>query len=83
MSAQQMVWFLLIGLVAGWLAGMIMKGRGFGFLGDMLIGVLGAVIGGWVFNSVGLIAYGTAGALIMALVGSAVFLGAISLIKRA
>lgn len=83
MTAQQFVWFLLIGLIAGWLSGLIMKGRGFGFLGDMLVGGLGAVIGGWVFSAVGLAAYGTTGALITALVGAVVFLGLISLVKHA
>jgi uncharacterized membrane protein YeaQ/YmgE (transglycosylase-associated protein family) len=42
-----LIWFLLIGLVAGWLAGMIMKGSGFGLIGDLIIGVIGAFLGGF------------------------------------
>ena len=80
---QHIVWVLLIGLVAGWLAGMIMKGRGFGALGDIIVGVVGAVIGNWLFGALGLSAYGTLGAILTALVGAVVFLGLISLIKHA
>ncbi|MBI2884562.1 MAG: GlsB/YeaQ/YmgE family stress response membrane protein [Candidatus Omnitrophica bacterium] len=83
MNATQLVWLLLIGLVAGWLAGLLMKGRGFGALGNILVGIVGAVIGGWLFAAVGLVAYGTAGFLIMAVVGASVLLGLISLVKRA
>jgi uncharacterized membrane protein YeaQ/YmgE (transglycosylase-associated protein family) len=83
MTVGYVVWFLVIGVIAGWLAGMIMKGRGFGLVGNMIVGVLGAVIGGWVFGAIGLVAYGTLGSLIMALIGAVVLLGLISLIKRA
>jgi uncharacterized membrane protein YeaQ/YmgE (transglycosylase-associated protein family) len=44
---MNLVWFLIIGLVAGWLAGSIMKGRGFGLVGNLIVGVLGAVISGY------------------------------------
>ena len=80
---QHIVWVLLIGLVAGWLAGMLMKGRGFGALGDIIVGVVGAVIGSWLFGALGLTAYGTIGTILMSLVGAMVFLGLISLIKHA
>lgn len=43
------VWFILIGIVAGWLAGQIMKGEGFGLLGDLIVGVVGALLGGTCF----------------------------------
>ena len=48
------VWFILVGLVAGWLAGQLMKGGGFGVVGDIIVGVLGALLGGWLFNFLGL-----------------------------
>lgn len=44
--------FLLLGLVAGWLAGMVMRGGGYGIIGDMIVGVLGALVGGWLFSNV-------------------------------
>jgi len=77
------LWFLVVGLVVGWLAGLIMKGRGFGVVGDIVVGVIGAVFGAWLFRVIGLTAYGFAGSLAMALVGSIAFLALISVVKRA
>ena len=77
------LWVLLIGLVVGWLAGLIVKGRGFGIAGDIIVGLIGAVVGRWLFGVLGLAAYGTLGALVMALVGASFLLGLISLIKHA
>jgi uncharacterized membrane protein YeaQ/YmgE (transglycosylase-associated protein family) len=48
---MSLIAFLLLGLVAGWLAGMFMKGGGYGIIGDMVVGVLGAFIGGWLFSA--------------------------------
>ena len=83
MDAQYLVWFLLIGLIAGWLAGVVMKGSGFGVLGDNLVGIIGAVVGGWLFSALGLSAYGTGGALIVSFIGAVVLLGLIRVVKRA
>uniref|UniRef100_UPI003A96D1EB GlsB/YeaQ/YmgE family stress response membrane protein n=1 Tax=Pseudidiomarina sp. TaxID=2081707 RepID=UPI003A96D1EB len=47
------LWFLLVGLIAGWLAGSLVKGGGFGLLGNIVIGVIGALIGGFLFNVLG------------------------------
>ncbi len=77
------VWCLLIGLVAGWLAGLFMKGRGFGMLGDIIVGVVGAIFGGWLFSHIGLVAYGTFGFLLTAFFGAVLLLGLIGVVKRA
>ena len=77
------IWTLLIGLVAGWLAGLFMEGRGFGMLGDIIVGVLGAIVGAWCFSFLGLSAYGMVGLLLMAFFGSIVLLGLIGVVKRA
>jgi len=74
---------LLIGLVAGWLAGLIMKGRGFGFIGDIIVGMVGAVVGNWLFSALNVAAYGAIGAFVTALMGAVVLLGLISLVKHA
>ncbi len=74
-SVRYWVGFLLIGLMVGWVAGMIMKGRGFGIAGDIVVGVLGAVVGGWLFNMLGLTTYGTTGVFITALVGAMALVG--------
>lgn len=57
---MDILWFLLIGLVAGWLAGLITKGSGFGLLGDLVIGVVGALLGGFLFSLIGISAGGVA-----------------------
>src|SRR5882757_8409089 len=53
-EAMSFIWFILIGLVAGWLAGQVMKGGGYGVLGDIIIGVIGALLGGWLFGVLGI-----------------------------
>lgn len=75
--------FLLVGLAAGWLAGRITKGRGFGLWGNLIVGAVGAVLGGFVFRTFGLAAYGTLGGLVMAVVGAIIFLYLVRLIKSA
>jgi len=82
MDLLGLILFLLIGLVAGWLAGKIMKGRGFGPIGDIIIGVVGAVVGGWLFGLVGIQAGGLIGALITATIGAIALLYIVRLIKR-
>ena len=77
------LWFLLIGLAAGWLAGQIMKGGGYGLLGDLIVGVIGAELGGLLFAAVGLSAGGLLGSLIMATVGAVVLIWLVRLVKRA
>ena len=69
-----LIYFLLIGLAAGWLAGKIMKGRSFGLLGNLVVGVIGAVLGGLLFRLVGFAAIGLIGSLITATVGAIVLL---------
>jgi uncharacterized membrane protein YeaQ/YmgE (transglycosylase-associated protein family) len=75
--------FLLIGLIAGWLAGQIVKGGGFGIVGDLVVGVIGALLGGWLFSQFGLLAVGLIGSLAVATLGAIVFLFALHLIKKA
>jgi len=75
---------LAIGAVAGWLAGIIMKGSGFGLIGDIIIGIIGAVVGGYLFSTFGISAGGgILGAIITGTVGAGVLLFVIGLIKRA
>ena len=74
--------FLLIGLAAGWLAGMIMKGRGFGLVGNLVVGVVGSFIGGYLLPVIGLYPAGLLGALITATAGAVVLLFIVSLLKR-
>jgi len=83
MDTRSLLIFLCIGIVAGWLAGKIMRGSGFGLLGDMVVGVIGAWLGGWLFGMLGIATWGLAGTLITALVGALLLLFLIRLFKRA
>lgn len=67
-------WFLLIGLVAGWLAGQFMKGGGFGLLGDLIVGVIGALLGGFLFDLAGIPVGGLFGSLVTATIGAVILL---------
>jgi uncharacterized membrane protein YeaQ/YmgE (transglycosylase-associated protein family) len=82
MDLTSLLIFLAIGAVAGWLAGLILKGRGFGLLGDIGIGCLGALIGGWLFRSLDIHAGGLIGDVITATVGAVVFIVVIRLLRK-
>ena len=83
MGIESIIIWLIVGAIAGWLAGNIMKGGGFGLIGDLVVGVVGSFIGGYLFGYLGLgNAYGTFGEIGMATVGAIVLLGVIRLIWR-
>jgi len=76
------LWFLIIGAVAGWLAGLVMKGGGFGLLINIIVGIVGGVIGGWVFGFLGIETTSIIGSLITAFVGAIIFLYIATLVKK-
>lgn len=81
---MHLLWFIIIGLIAGWLAGKLMKGKGFGVVGDIVIGVIGALIGGFLFRTLGLSTDGgLIGSLIVATIGAVVLLFVLRLFKKA
>jgi len=79
------MWYLitriLIGILAGWLAGKIMRGRGFGLLGDLLVGIVGSLLGGLVFGLLGLYAYGLIGSIVIATAGAVLLLYLVRVIR--
>lgn len=77
-----MIRAIIIGLIAGWLTGKLMRGEGYGMFADILLGLVGAVIGSWIFNSLGLVVSGGIGYLAMALVGAIVLVGIVHLVRR-
>lgn len=84
MAGQGLLWFLLIGLAAGWLAGQLTKGGGFGLIGDLVVGVIGAFLGGWLFGVLNIWpAGGLLGELIVATIGAVILLWLIRVIRRA
>jgi uncharacterized membrane protein YeaQ/YmgE (transglycosylase-associated protein family) len=80
---MNIIWFLLIGLIAGWLAGQVMRGGGYGLVGDLIVGVIGALLGGWLFGVLGISAGGLLGALITAFVGAVILIVLLRVIRRA
>jgi uncharacterized membrane protein YeaQ/YmgE (transglycosylase-associated protein family) len=79
---MDVILFIIIGIVAGWLAGQIMKGKGFGLIGNLVVGVIGALIGGFVFGLFGITASGIFGSLIAALVGAIILLWIVGILKK-
>ncbi len=75
------IWQILIGIIAGWLAGKIMRGRGFGLLLDLAIGIVGSLIGGAVFGLLGLHAYSMVGSIVVATAGAVLLLYLIRRLK--
>ena len=76
------LWYLIIGGFAGWLAGQIMKGKGFGILGNIGIGIVGGIFGGWIFRFLGFSTESILGSLITAVVGAIVLLWIINFFKK-
>lgn len=76
------IYFLLIGLAAGFLAGLLRRGEGFGLVGNLVIGVVGAVLGGFLFGLFGLESTSLLGALVTAVVGAVVLLAIVDFISR-
>ena len=75
--------FIIVGIVAGFLAGRVMKGKGFGLVVNLLVGVAGAILGGWLFGNFGIsLGEGIIGALLTAFIGALVLLFIIGLIKK-
>ena len=78
-----LLWEILIGIVVGWLAGQIVKGRGMGVLVDLIVGIIGSLLGGWLFGIIGLAAYGLIAQLVMGVVGAVILLLLVRVIKKA
>lgn len=76
--------WLVVGLIAGWLAGQVMKGGGYGVLVDIILGILGGVVGGWIFGALGIWhGGGMIGSIIVAFVGAVILVAITHLLKRA
>ena len=76
--------WIVVGLIAGWLAGKVMKGGGYGILFDIILGIVGGVIGGWIFGKLGInVGSGLIGSIVVAFVGAVILVGISRLLKRA
>jgi len=82
MSGESLAIVLVVGLIAGWLAGQIVQGTGFGIVGDLVIGILGAFVGSWLLPELGIhLGSGLLAAIINATIGAVVLLFVISLVR--
>jgi len=78
-----MIYWLVVGLIAGWLAGLVMKGGGYGIIVDILLGIVGGWLGGWLFGRLGIWpAGGLIGSIIVAFVGAVILVGITRILKR-
>jgi len=78
-----LIWWVVVGLIAGWAAGKIMKGGGYGVVMDIVLGIVGAVVGGWLVGILGIRAGGFIGTIIVAIIGSVFLIWISRMIKKA
>lgn len=80
---SSLIWWIVVGLIAGWAAGKIMKGGGYGAVMDIVLGIVGAVVGGWLLGILGIHAGGLVGTIIVAIFGAIVLIWLSRMIKKA
>jgi uncharacterized membrane protein YeaQ/YmgE (transglycosylase-associated protein family) len=78
-----LIWWIVVGLIAGWAAGKIMKGGGYGAVMDIVLGIIGAVVGGWLMALFGIHAVGFIGTIIVAIIGAVFLIWITRMLKRA
>ena len=80
---MNLLWILIIGGLAGWIAGKLMRGDGYGVIMDIVIGIVGGWLGGWLFARLGIhVGHGLLGSLVVAIIGSVILIWLVRLIKR-
>lgn len=83
MGIESLLIFLIVGAVAGWLAGQLVKGYGFGLLGNIVVGIVGALIAGWLFPTIGInLGSGMVSAIINATIGAVILLVLLRVVKQ-
>ncbi len=83
MAIETLIIWLVIGAIAGWLAGQIMKGGGFGLVGDIVVGIVGAIVGGWLLPRIGVFVLGgMLGEILNAVIGACLVIFLVRLLNR-
>jgi uncharacterized membrane protein YeaQ/YmgE (transglycosylase-associated protein family) len=77
-----MIGTIILGLIAGWITGLLMRGSGFGIVADIIVGLIGAVIGRWLFGALGVVQVGTIGYLLMSVIGAVILVTIVHAISR-
>ena len=82
LSLSNVLWWLVVGLVAGFLASRVMSGGGYGLVGDIVVGIIGAIIGGWLAGLLGLGSYGLIGTIVVAFIGACILIAILHAVGR-
>src|SRR5205809_3923544 len=83
LTLEGLIWWIIVGLIAGFLASVVMRGGGYGIVGDIIAGIIGAFIGGWLFGVLGIsMGGGLLGSIIVAFIGACIFIALMRLISR-
>lgn len=83
MMDHGLIWWLVVGLIAGWAAGKIMKGGGYGVIADILLGIVGGFLGGWIAGQLGFARSGMVWSILIAILGAVILIWITRLIKKA
>jgi len=82
-SLESLIWWLIVGLIAGFLASVVMRGGGYGIVGDIVVGLIGAFIGGWLFSLLGVSSGGSLlGSIIVAFIGACILIFLLRVFSR-
>lgn len=79
---SSMIWWIVVGLIAGWAAGKIMKGSGYGPVMDIVLGIVGAIVGGWLLGALHIYAGGLIGTIVVAIIGAMFLIWLSRLLKK-
>jgi len=82
LSLSNVLWWLVVGLVAGFLASRVMRGGGYGIVGDIVVGIIGAFIGGWLASLLGLGSFGLLGTIVVAFIGACILIAVLHAVGR-
>jgi uncharacterized membrane protein YeaQ/YmgE (transglycosylase-associated protein family) len=82
LSLSNVLWWLVVGLIAGFLASRVMRGGGYGIVGDIVVGIIGAFIGGWLAGLLGLGSFGLIGTIVVAFIGACILLAILHAFSR-
>ena len=82
LSLSNVLWWLVVGLIAGFLASRVMRGGGYGLIGDIVVGLIGAFIGGWLASFLGLGSFGLIGSIVVAFIGACILIAIFHAVSR-
>lgn len=82
-AAHGVIWWIIVGLIAGWAAGKLMKGGGYGVLADIVLGIIGGFLGGWIVGKLGWGGGGLVWSILVAIIGAVILIAITRLIKKA